>query len=82
MGTEAGPDEASRLITVSPNPAARVVRIETPEAGRVSVFDALGREVASVAGGAGAVEVDVSTWPPGVYVVRAAGTSAQFVVAR
>lgn len=87
VAADAGPDEASRRITVSPNPAARIVRIETLEAARVTVSDALGRRVAVFADvSAGEFAVDVSAWPPGVYVVRAESPSgvisARLVVAR
>lgn len=76
-----GNPEAALVVSVGPNPASGPVRIGfgLAEAGgaHVSVFDALGREVAVVASGPFAAgrhdaAFDVSALPVGVYVVRAA----------
>ncbi len=74
---------AAALLGVSPSPAyttARVsVQLERAQQARVSVFDAIGREVAVLFDGAlGANEartlsLDASTLPAGLYVVRLAG---------
>ena len=92
---EASPVEAAGVaVSVRPNPAGGRVEIvvSLAEAGpvRVVVLDALGREVMVVLGGEAVgehvVSVDTSSWPAGVYVVRAStGTrvaSARLVVAR
>ena len=96
---EALPEASSEVgVSVRPNPASGRVEVSVTGAAsaRVVVVDALGREVAVVlageaSGGARSVVVDVSSWPAGVYVVRAtaAGSgaggrvaSARLVVAR
>ncbi|HEX8385373.1 MAG TPA: T9SS type A sorting domain-containing protein [Rubricoccaceae bacterium] len=95
VATEPGAP-AGRAFSLSPNPVGAgggAVRLTLPEAGpvRVSVVDALGREVAVPldgvrAAGAHAVPLDTSRLPAGVYVVRlvAGGmvTSTRLVVAR
>lgn len=93
VGAEAPSAAAPSVLRVSPNPARGPVAVTVAAAQpvRVAVFDALGREVAVLAGGETAgpevLLLDVAAWPAGVYVVRAvraAGTvaSARFVVAR
>jgi hypothetical protein len=82
-------------VSVRPNPAGGRVEVllTLAEGGpaRVVVVDALGREVAVVLDGEAAagerpVSADVSSWPAGVYVVRATAggrvASARLVVAR
>ena len=77
-----------------PNPAGGrvevVVSLTEAQAVRVVVVDALGREVAVVldeaAVGERVVGLDTSSWPAGVYVVRATAgaqiASVRLVVAR
>ena len=93
---EAGPVEAGKLdLVVRPNPASGRVEVvlSLAEAGsvRVTVVDALGREVTVVLNGAAGlgetvVDVETGAWPAGVYVVRAEASgcvvSARLVVAR
>jgi hypothetical protein len=77
--------EAAAYLSVSPNPASdgsRVgVQVQRAQAVRVSVFDALGREVAILFDGtlganeARSLTLDASTLPAGLYVVRLAGES-------
>jgi hypothetical protein len=82
-------------VSVSPNPARERVEVvlTLAEAGavRVSVLDALGREVVVVIDGpAGAGEtsigIETGAWPAGVYVVRATAgaqtATARLIVAR
>ncbi|MEM6326339.1 MAG: T9SS type A sorting domain-containing protein [Bacteroidota bacterium] len=77
VSTEAG-GEAFALGAVSPNPTRGTasVTLSLPESGEVtvSVFDAMGREVASVrqvaAAGSHRLGVPVAGLAPGVYVVR------------
>ena len=78
---EAGPSEARGLgVSARPNPAVGRVEVvlTTAEASdvRVVVTDALGRDVAvvldgPVSAGERVVGVDTTSWPAGVYVVRA-----------
>ena len=80
----AEPDAAGAALAVagSPGPAPRLV-VTAPAGGpvRLDVFDALGRRVASVAGGAGGPgRLDTSALAPGVYVARlAAGAETRAV---
>ncbi len=87
------PEASGARLRVSPNPGAGAVRIalrlDTPEAARLTVFDARGRAVhteASGARGQHAWEVDTSAWAAGVYVARAEVggevVTAQLTVAR
>ena len=96
VAAEAPPAEAPGVgLSVRPNPtggrAAVVLRLAEEGAVRVSVVDALGREVAVLLDGparAGEqrLEVDTASWPPGIYIVRATAekqsASARLVVAR
>ncbi len=86
---EAAPGVATALVGVRPNPsrgAATVAfSLAAPMAVRVSVYDALGREVARLVEGereAGAHEarLDGSALVPGVYVVRM--TAGAYVATR
>jgi hypothetical protein len=93
---EAPPVSPSGLsLSVRPNPSDGRVTVEmvtdAPETVRVSVLDALGREVAVVyEGGVSdrlALPVETAGLSPGVYVVRAsaagrADATARFTVAR
>ena len=76
---EGGPGGASRLSVVAPNPvrsSARVAfRLAEGGAVRLTVFDALGRTVATVAEGVYSAGLHEAAWAPrglaaGVYVVR------------
>ncbi len=89
--TTPGPRGSLRL---SPNPATSrtsvVFDLEVAGRVRLRVFDVLGREMATVLegdrpSGAHRVEVDVSGWAPGTYVVRLEGeevSTVRLVVAR
>ena len=93
---EEAPAETPRLgVSVRPNPAAGRVKVVLTLAEASSVravaVDALGREVAvvldgAVSSGERVVDVDVVSWPAGVYVVRvvagAQKATAQLVVSR
>jgi hypothetical protein len=93
--TEPGAEEPGVTLVVSPNPihGAGVVTLSiltSPPAARVAVFDVLGREVALLHAGplpAGATRLalEAGALPPGVYIVRAAGSGAatrRFTVVR
>ena len=76
---------AAFALRAYPNPARGMATVEvaTPEAGivRVSVFDALGREVAvlhtgPLAAGVHPLVLDASRLPSGVYIVRASTPEA------
>ncbi len=82
---EAGPSTALTALTATPNPvtsAARVnVSVATTQDVRVVVYDAAGRQVATLLDGAVAagqpveLSLNASGLPAGVYVVRATGES-------
>ena len=96
VASETTPEAESEIgLTTRPNPAHDRVKVVLSLAVaspvRVAVVDALGREVEVVldgVAGAGETEVDVDTssWPAGVYVVRAKASarasSARLVIAR
>ena len=92
VAAEAAPLAAGTRLTIAPNPAVSraTVTVEQHEAGslRVSLVDALGREVAVVHDGALAagthrLALPLGALAPGVYAVRAAGVApARVVVAR
>ncbi len=83
VGTESGPqDRTSALSFVRPNPtagdASLTLTADQPQAVRVTLHDALGREVAVLfdgvtTGEAQTLRVATAGLPTGVYVVRAAG---------
>ena len=85
VSDEAGPAaEALAFAPAVPNPATSAARVtlSVPQAGavRLSVFDALGREVAvladgTLAAGAHAFSVDAAALAPGLYVLRATTAS-------
>ncbi|OZC03732.1 T9SS type A sorting domain-containing protein [Rubricoccus marinus] len=90
------PEASGASIGVSPNPTsgATTVRLQLPSRQtdvRVSIFDARGREVTTLASdaresGAHVLAIDTSAWAAGVYIVRAevggVVASARFVVAQ
>lgn len=95
VGTDARPEADGPSVYVAPNPAAGSasvsVRLVTAGRVRVTVVDALGREVARLhEGPAGAgvlsLRVDVGRLPAGLYGVRAetpaGATSTRLVVTR
>lgn len=98
VASEASPESEAPLslgVSVRPNPAGGraeiVLSLAEAQAVRVSIFDVQGREVAVLLDGSAAVGeqrlgVDTSSWPAGVYVVRASvgaqSVSARLVVAR
>lgn len=83
VGTESGPqDRTSALSFVRPNPtagdASLTLTADQPQAVRVTLHDALGREVAvlfdgATTGEAQTIRVATAGLPTGVYVVRATG---------
>lgn len=94
VGTDRQPEPADAL-SIGPNPAASVSRVRyalaVPGDVRLSVLDALGREVAVLrdapaTSGSHRADLDVSALPAGVYLVRlatASGVSTRsLVVAR
>lgn len=78
------PSAAAPRLRAYPSPATAFVTIASAERGAVDVFDALGRRVAAGEAAPGApLRLNVSAWPPGVYVVRSDGAqTARFVVVR
>lgn len=90
VAAEAGPGEPGPRLSVSPNPAGRIARLDLAGAAsvRIVAFDRLGREVAVLHDGptGGPVDIDVSAWPPGVYVLLATtagqASSSHLVVVR
>ena len=78
--------EALLALAVWPNPTRGAATVRTPGPARVSVTDALGREVWRTASAGETVALPAESWAPGVYAVRvttADGTaSARFTVAR
>lgn len=82
---EADPAAAALALSVGPNPAGRSATLRftlaAPADVRLTITDALGREVAVVAqgeraAGAHTAAVDVSRLAPGVYVARLAAGAA------
>lgn len=69
---------AEPRLDAFPNPATTHITVRTnlPNATRLGVYDALGREVAHIHVAAGAQETSlpVASLPPGVYVLRTQGT--------
>lgn len=59
----------------------RVLRINSGDSGTLRVADAAGRTVLSQ-GFCGSVQVDMSGWAPGVYVVRAGDAPAVKIAVR
>jgi hypothetical protein len=81
---EAAPAPTGLALTVAPNPVRGSARLglslDTPDTVRLSLHDALGREVAVLANGPRAageheVDVDLTGLPAGVYLLRL-GTEA------
>jgi|GEM_PF-2986394 len=88
VATESGPNGVSEL-RVAPNPVATqgtaVVRVATAQAVRVSLYDALGREVRVLldrtlsSGQEAHIGFRTDDLPAGVYVVRATGSDVSLV---
>jgi enterochelin esterase family protein len=78
VSAEDGASAEPFALTAWPNPARDRATLRLSgavgEAVTVDAFDLLGRRVARLHDGAGArpIEVDVSVWTPGLYVLRAA----------
>ena len=77
--SSAAPPPPPLGLRAYPNPASHVLTVEVAAtgAGRVAVYDVLGRRVRTVCDGAcgpGAFAVDVAGLPPAVYVVREEGS--------
>ncbi len=92
VAEEGGPGSALEgIVSVAPNPtagrAALVLEVATPRLVRVEVYDALGRLVLTAAdrelsAGTHRIEVDASSLPAGVYVVRWEGSTVPMTVVR
>ncbi|MGB3542184.1 T9SS type A sorting domain-containing protein [Rubrivirga sp.] len=87
------PNVLDAALTVQPNPASHSTRVEVVGLegdATVEAFDVLGRLVATIHTGPMTrrlqLEVEIGSWPPGVYVVRANGergtASTQITVTR
>ncbi len=57
-------------ISLSPNPAHEFVRMETPQTGLLTVFDAGGKLVEQHRVGAGTTVLDLHGWASGAYLFR------------
>ena len=86
LALAAAPAAPAVALRVYPNPApgAGCVRLSGPVGLRpeqVRAFDALGRAmpVPATAEASGAVALDVSAWPPGLYVLRVGGQALQLL---
>lgn len=76
---EDGP-AAERTLRAYPTPARTRVTVEAGAASAVEVSDALGRRVATGDAAPGQpLLLDVSAWPPGVYLARTVGGPLQTV---
>lgn len=77
--------EGEAWVTVSPVPAQDEFQLEwyLPDmsGGRVSAYDALGREIwrSELTGEEGAMEVDIRKWAKGVYILRIEGVNEGWV---
>jgi len=73
-----------RYVSVQPNPATEMVRVETPmELRQVEVYNARGVMVYSTRAWGKVLTIDVSDWPKGSYVVNvgtARGTTAKVLI--
>lgn len=82
FGVVAGEDgpAAERTLWAYPTPARARVTVEAGTASAVEVSDALGRRVATGDAAPGQpLLLDVSAWPPGVYLARTVGGPLQTV---
>ena len=66
-------------LNVYPNPVDDVVTVENAEDGLVSVFDFMGRKVASGMAENGKAEIRVSGLASGIYVVRAGNATTKLI---
>ncbi len=83
LASEEGPGEAVLSLSApAPNPAATASRLQLtttePVTVRVEIFDATGRRAAilhdgQLGVGSHALEVDVASFAPGLYIIRASG---------
>ncbi len=71
-------------IVVSPMPATDVVRISADNACAVRIVDITGRVIASLtlAGSGQPLDVNVSTWAPGLYSIVGGGVSGRIMITR
>ena len=70
-----------QALTIHPNPAREQVTLNTKEPAQVIVFDALSRQVWQ-GRVQGRMNVDVSDWEPGTYIVRYGTGTSKLVVVR
>mgnify|MGYP002625810277 CR=1 FL=1 len=67
----AGVEPQIPAVRISPNPASREVQIECAEGSRLALFSSRGAELWNLQSAQPSLRLDVSTLPPGVYVLRA-----------
>lgn len=72
-----GVDEAA--LRVSPNPTTGRLTVSVPVETDVEVFDMMGRRLMAVHARPGAVALDLSALPQGIYLLRAAGAVSRIV---
>ncbi len=76
-GIEGGPSEPALTVRVSPSPASSAAYVETSANASITVFDVSGRVVLREQAREGITPLDVSGFPPGIYLVSArAGNQA------
>jgi len=60
----------STQLKLYPNPAADILKVNCPYAGRLSVYDSQGKEIAVVNIDSGTITLNVANYYPGIYFIN------------
>ncbi|MCQ2264348.1 MAG: T9SS type A sorting domain-containing protein [Bacteroidales bacterium] len=69
-GAEDGIAENTNTLTVSPNPASTVIRVDNAAGAQISIFNIAGQEVMAIEAANANETINVANLTEGVYVVR------------
>ncbi|REA62882.1 hypothetical protein DSL64_08155 [Dyadobacter luteus] len=68
------------IVSVYPNPASRKITISTDsKITNLEIFNVLGRKFYSAKSQQNTTDIDVSSWPAGIYVIKLNGSERKFV---
>jgi hypothetical protein len=72
--------EGKDAISVYPNPTSSSLRINSDhKIGRVEIINAAGQRLYTYGTDSLVFDVDISTWKPGIYIVRVNGVDRKIV---
>ena len=71
--------ESNRPFTVFPNPASGIISISGTDEEEIHIFDIVGDKVFSIMEFSNGMSIDVSSFPDGIYILKAGNAVSKFI---